>query len=219
MMCSMQGLPTIGTIGFGWLDVSAKARALAAGHDDGLHVRPRARRRRRRRRRRARGEADPEEHVREVCVPASMSASEAHRIQVATFPAKLTESSYPRGTISLYPPISTASRARIRTSAGHGGGRAGRARSPPCRSSGGPPAGPRRSRSETRRASVVPASRRSGPWRLRLRRELRRASLWPPSAVASSTMNTGIAAKRAIVRAFGICARRSGTTRSAIPRG
>ena len=26
MMCSMQGLPTIGTIGFGWLDVSGRRR-------------------------------------------------------------------------------------------------------------------------------------------------------------------------------------------------
>ena len=66
MMCSMQGLPTIGTIGFGWLDVEGEARALAAGHDDGLHVRPRcaddvggAGEERQR-------EADPEERIREV---------------------------------------------------------------------------------------------------------------------------------------------------------
>jgi len=26
MMCSMQGLPTIGTIGFGWFEVSGRSR-------------------------------------------------------------------------------------------------------------------------------------------------------------------------------------------------
>ena len=36
-MCSMQGLPTIGTIGFGWFEVSGRRRAFPAGHDDGLH--------------------------------------------------------------------------------------------------------------------------------------------------------------------------------------
>ena len=34
----MQGLPTIGTIGFGWLDVSGLRRVLSPGHDDGLHA-------------------------------------------------------------------------------------------------------------------------------------------------------------------------------------
>ena len=33
----MHGLPTIGTIGFGWLEVSGRSRALLPGHDDRLH--------------------------------------------------------------------------------------------------------------------------------------------------------------------------------------
>ena len=40
MMCSMHGLPTIGTIGLGSVrGERAQARPLPAGHHDGLHVR------------------------------------------------------------------------------------------------------------------------------------------------------------------------------------
>ena len=148
-----------------------------------------------------------------------MNASEAYRIQVAAFPDEADGELVAAGHDELVPADQHARHAR---GSGRvpatGGGRAGRARSPPCRSSGGRRAGPRRSRS----ADSTCQRRASQPsiWSVTAAAAKRIAAgqLWPPSAVARSTMNTGIAAKRAIVSAFGICARRSGTTRSAIPR-
>ena len=101
-----------------------------------------------------------------------MSASEAYRIQVATFPREADGELVSARHDQLVP----ADQHRVtRENQDEGWPREATVQEEPDHRrvdhQAARPGGPRRSRSGTRRASVVPASRRSGPWRPRLGEE------------------------------------------------
>ena len=222
MMCSMHGLPTIGTIGFGWFDVSGRRRvpsppamttafiASALSSRRARRTSPRARTARARSRRAraatsCRPRTDPEadagvEHPRRGLAEHVDVEVDAARREHA--PADEQQEVAQR---------------RSRRAPAHGSRPYATSRitaaSISSRSASGSAILPKRDSTCQRRArkpstwSVAPAA----PKRIAA------GQLCPPPACTIRATKTGITSRRAIVSAFGSCASGAGTARVAIP--
>ncbi len=125
----MHGLPTIGTIGLGWFEVSGRSRvpsppaittAFKPFSGDAISRQAEATYRSPA----ATAIAKPIQKThRGQLVPSWVTSTKptaAYSTHVAALPRELTENSYPRGSTTRAPTTSSVSRATITASAGHG---------------------------------------------------------------------------------------------------